>query len=181
MRLDDGEITDEVAAAALKALLGDDASQFSSELVEYHEEELDQESEGNLFKIIQNMNVMQKVKLARMGNKDARGLLVRDRNKIVATAAIRSPKITDNEVESFARAKNLSEDVLRIIAANREWTRSYRVKLGLATNPKVSIQTGMKFLNFLQEKDLRNIMKSKDVPTPISTHARRLLQKKGKI
>jgi len=177
----DEEITDEAASAALRALLADDASHFSSELIQESEEELDEVKEGNLFKLMQNMNVMQKIKLARMGNKDARGLLVRDRNKIVASAAIRSPKITDNEVESFARARNLSEDVLRIIAANREWTRSYRVKLGLATNPKVSIQTAMKFLNFLQERDLRNVMKSKDVATPISTHARRLLQKKGKI
>ena len=181
LRLDDEKITDEAAAAALKALLGDDASHFSSDLIEDSEGELDEATEGNLFKIVQNMNVMQKVKLARMGNKDARGLLVRDRNKIVASAAIRSPKITENEVESFARARNLSEEVIRIIAANREWTRSYRVKLGLATNPKVRIQTAMKFLNFLQERDLRKVMKSKDVPTPIAAHARRLLQKKGKI
>jgi hypothetical protein len=181
LRLDGGEITDDAAAAALKALLGDDASQFSSDLIEDHDGELDAEMQGNLFKIIQNMNVMQKVKLARLGNKDARGLLVRDRNKIVASAAIRSPKITQNEVESFARTRNLSEEVLRIISANREWTRSYRVKLGLASNPKVRIPTAMKFLNFLQERDLRSIMKSKDVATPIATHARRLLQKKGKI
>jgi hypothetical protein len=174
-------ITDDAAAAALRALLGDDASQFSSELIEDQEAELDPEAEGNLFKIVQNMNVMQKVKLARLGNKEARGLLVRDRNKIVASAAIRSPKITENEVETYARARNLSEDVMRIIAANREWTRSYRIKLGLATNPKVKPATAMKFLNFLQERDLRGIMKSKDVPTPIATHARRLLQKKGKI
>jgi hypothetical protein len=178
---EDQEITDEVAAAALEALLGDDASQFSSDLIEESEGEIDEETEGNLFKIINNMNVMQKVKLARMGNKDARGMLVRDRNKIVATAAIRSPKITGNEVESFARARNLSEEVLRIIAANRDWTKSYRVKLGLATNPKVRIPTAMKFLNYLQERDLRGIMKSKDVATPIAAHARRLLQKKGKI
>ncbi len=180
-QLDDEKITDEVATAALKALLGDDASHFSSELIEDSEGEPDEVTEGNLLKIVQNMNVMQKIKLARMGNKDARGLLVRDRNKIVASAAIRSPKITENEVESFARARNLSEEVIRIIAANREWTRSYRVKLGLATNPKVRIQTAMKFLNFLQERDLRNVMKSKDVATPIAAHARRLLQKKGKI
>jgi hypothetical protein len=55
------------------------------------------------------------------------------------------------------------------------------VKLGLAMNPKVRIPTAMKFLNFLQERDLRSIMKSKDVATPIAAHARRLLQKKGKI
>jgi hypothetical protein len=181
LQLGDEEISDEAAAAALRALLGDDASQFSTELIEDHDEELDEEATGNLFKIVQNMNVMQKVKLARLGNKDARALLVRDRNKIVAAAAIRSPKITENEVESFARARNLSEEVIRIIAANREWTRSYRVKLGLATNPKSGVPTAMKFLNFLQERDLRSIMKSKDVATPIAAHARRLLQKKGKI
>ena len=78
-------------------------------------------------------------------------------------------------------ARNVSDEVLRIIANNREWTRNYQVKLALATNPKCPIPTSMKFLNFLQERDLRNIMKSKDVPSPIATHARRILQKKGKI
>jgi Fe2+ or Zn2+ uptake regulation protein len=175
------DISDEAAASALRALLGGDADQFCADLIEDHEGELDAEAEGNLYKLVQNMNVMQKIKLARMGNKEARGLLVRDRNKIVATAAIRSPKMTENEVEAFAKARNLSDEVLRIISLNREWTRSYQVKLGLATNPKVSVPTAMKFLNFLQERDLRNIMKSKDVATPIATHARRLLQKKGKI
>jgi hypothetical protein len=181
LALDQQEITDDEAAAALRALLGDDASQFSTDLIEDRDDELDEEMQGNLFKIVQNMNVMQKVKLARLGNKDARALLIRDRNKIVASAAIRSPKVTENEVQNYAKARNLSEEVLRIIAANREWTRSYAVKLGLATNPKVSIPSAMKFLNFLQERDLRSIMKSKDVAMPIAAHARRLLQKKGKI
>jgi hypothetical protein len=71
--------------------------------------------------------------------------------------------------------------VLRIIAMNREWTRGYQVKLGLATNPKCPIPQALKFLNFLHERELRSIMKSKDVPTPVASHARRLLQKKGKI
>ncbi len=177
------EITDAAAAEALRALLGDDASEFAEELVRETDDdfELDEEAESNLYALIQKMNVMQKIKLARMGNKEARGLLVRDRNKLVSTAAIRSPKMTDNEIESLAKARNVSDDVLRIIANNREWTRNYQVKLGLATNPKCPVPTAMKFLNFLQERDLRSIMKSKDVATPISTHARRLLQKKGKI
>ncbi len=176
------EITDDAAAEALRALLGDDASEFSLELIEEREEvDLTEEDVGNLFAAIQKMNVMQKVKLARMGNKEARGLLVRDRNKIVATAALRSPKMTDKEVEGLAKLRSVSDDVLRIIANNREWTRNYQIKLALATNPKCTIPTAMKFLNFLQERDLRSIMKSRDVATPISTHARRLLQKKGKI
>jgi hypothetical protein len=144
------------------------------------DEVLDAEKQGNLFALVQKMNVMQKIKLARMGNKEARGLLIRDRNKIVSSAAIRSPKITNQEVEGFAKARNVADEVLRIIANNRDWTRSYGVKVALATNPKCPVPTAMKFVNYLQERDLRAIMKSKDVPSPISTHARRLLEKKGK-
>jgi hypothetical protein len=176
------ELTDASALAALRELLGDDVSGFAADLVrELGEDEvLDAEKQGNLFALVQKMNVMQKIKLARMGNKEARGLLIRDRNKIVASAAIRSPKVTQQEVEGFAKARNLSDEVLRIIASNREWTRGYSVKVALATNPKVPTPTAMKFVNFLQERDLRAIMKSKDVPSPIATHARRLLEKKGK-
>jgi hypothetical protein len=175
------EITDEAALAALRSILGDDASEFARELLEESGEELDEISKGNLVALIARMNVMQKVKLARMGNKEARGLLIRDRNKIVATAAIRSPRMTDNEVAGFAKSRNLSDDVMRIIASNREWTKSYAVKLALVTNPKCPIAYSVKFMNFLQEKDLRSLVKSKDVPAVIATHARRNLSKKGKM
>ena len=128
------------------------------------------------------MNVMQKIKLARMGNKEARGLLVRDRNKIVATAAIRSPKITD---QGGGQLRQGPQRGRRRAPPDRQQPRldqgTTQVKLALATNPKCPVPTAMKFLNFLQERDLRGIMKSKDVPSPIATHARRILQKKGKI
>lgn len=175
------EITDDAAASALRALLGDDPTGLARELLEEVEDELDEDQKNNLFTMVQTMTVMQKIKLARMGNKEARGLLVRDHNKIVATAAIRSPKIRENEVSQYAKLRNVSDEVLRVIAANREWTRSYPVKLALATNPKTPQPSAMKFLNYLQERDLRGIMKSKDVPSAISKHARRILTKKGKI
>ena len=176
-------LTDESALAALRELLGEDVSAFAPELVEElaEGETLDAEKQGNLFALVQKMNVMQKIKLARMGNKEARGLLIRDRNKIVAAAAIRSPKLTGQEVEGFAKARNVSDEVLRIIASNRDWTRAYNVKLALATNPKCPVPTALKFVSHLQERELRSVMKSKDVPTPISTQARRLLQQRGKI
>ncbi len=177
------EITDESALAALRAILGDDVGEFAKELLEERPEgeELDEATQGNLFALVQRMSVMQKVKLARLGNKEARGLLVRDRNKIVSTAAIRSPRMTENEVATFAKSRNLSDEVLRIIASNREWTKSYTVKLALVANPKCPIAMSVRFMNFLQEKDLRTLTKSKDVPAVIATHARRNLQKKGKM
>jgi hypothetical protein len=175
------EITDAAALQALRAILGDDMDGFARELIEEREGELDPEAQGSLYALIQTLSVFQKVKLARNGNKEARALLVRDRNKIVATAAIRSPKISENEVEGFAKARNISDEVLRIIAGNRDWTKGYGVKMNLVMNPRCPQATAMRFLNYLQDKDLRAIMRSKDVPSAISTHARRILTKKGKL
>ena len=174
-------ITDEAAQVALSSMLGDDVADFGTNLIEDEEEELGEADRGNLYKRIGTMSVMQKIKLARMGNKEARGLLIRDKNKIVATAAIRSPRINDSEITTYAKSRNLCEEVIRAIASNRDWTKNYQVKLGLATNPKCPPPIAMKFLNHLQDRDLRQIMKSKDVPSAVSSHARRLLTKKGKI
>jgi hypothetical protein len=100
---------------------------------------------------------------------------------VVAVAAVSSPKLGDNEVVTIAQSRNVCDEVLRVISSNRHWTRNYKVKLSLATNPRTPQPTAMKFVNFLQDSDLRAIVKSKDVPTAISTHARRILMKKGKF
>jgi hypothetical protein len=173
-------LSDSDAEAALRAILHDDASTFVTELVD-DDADVDEAKQKTLYTMLQEMSIFQKIKLARMGNKEARALLVRDRNKIVASAAVRSPKISENEVVTFAKARNICEEVLRIIGANREWTRNYQVKRALAMNPKCPRPMAVKFLNYLQERDLRGIMRSKEVPTAVSTHARRILTKKGKL
>ncbi len=178
--LDLEELSDDDARAALEVVLGESFSQ----LVEEREEEIDPaelEQGGSLYSVIQNLSVFQKIKLARMGNKESRGLLIRDRNKIVAMAAVTSPKMTENEMIGIAQSRAVCDEVIRVIARNREVTRNYQVKLALATNPKTPQATAMQFVNYLQDRDLRNLMKSKDVPTVISTHARRLLTRKGKL
>ncbi|OGP81218.1 MAG: hypothetical protein A2Y95_01225 [Deltaproteobacteria bacterium RBG_13_65_10] len=134
--------------------------------------------EHNLLKLVTSLTVFQKVKLARVGNKEARGLLLRDRNKIVATAVIRSPKITENEIVSCAKSRNVNDDVIRVIASNREWTRDYQVQLALVGNPKTPLFRALKLINYLQEKDLRGLAKSKDIPRQVSIAAHRLLAKK---
>jgi hypothetical protein len=144
-------------------------------------EEQEDDQTQSLQSLILEMTVVEKIKLARFGNSEARGLLVRDRNRIVATAAIRSPKLTENEVVGYAKSRQLCDEVLRIISASREWTRSYPIKLALVTNPKSPVTAAIKFINYLTDRDLKTIMKSRDVPAPVSQQARRILMRKGKI
>jgi hypothetical protein len=174
------EVSEEEARAALEVVLG---ASFSA-LVEEHAEEVDPkelEQGGSLYSLLQNLSVFQKIKLGRMGNKEARSLLVRDRNKIVAIAAVSSPKITEQELLTIAQSRAVGDEVIRVICRNKEATRGYPMKLALASNPKTPQAIAVKFVNYLQDKDLTKLMKSKDIPTVIAAHARRILTRKGKL
>jgi hypothetical protein len=168
------------AQAALLEMLGEDMGDVARLLAAESEVE-DEDVQGSLYAIVQKMSVMQKIKLARLGGKEARALLVKDRNRIVASSVLASPKLSETEVIAFAQSRSIGEELLRIISFNKDWTKNYQIKLALASNPKTPTPQAVKFLNYLQDKDLRSLMKSKDVPTNISSHARRILTKKGKI
>ena len=172
-------ITDAQASAALSALLGDDVSQFDPELIrESDSMAVPTEPSGSLYILLQKMSVVEKIKLARMGNREARWLLARDPNKLVACAAARSPKTSETEVVAWVRARSTNDEVLRVVSRSREWMRHYNVKLALVSNPKTSLPVAMKLLNYIQLRDLKQLAKSRDVSGPVSQQARRLVVKK---
>ena len=82
------------------------------------------------------MNFPQRLKAAMKGTRELRAMLIRDPNKMICASVLSSPKVSEPEVESFARMANVSEDVLRIIGHNRAWMKSYGVVLALTKNPK---------------------------------------------
>src|SRR5262249_36856881 len=85
---------------------------------------------------IADLTVAQKIRLATLGSSAARMLLVRDHNRLVATAAVQSPMMNENDAARIATNRQVHEDVLRIIAQNREWTRNYQIKMNLISNPR---------------------------------------------
>jgi len=124
------------------------------------------------------MTVSQKIKLAMLGNKEARTILLRDSNKLVAMAAIQSPRITEGEVNLMAGNKVAQEDVLRYIYGSRDWLKFYAIKLALVKNPKVPLGIAMKFMGTLTEVDVRELSRSKNVPGTIVNTARQMLNKR---
>jgi hypothetical protein len=121
---------------------------------------------------IQKMNVSERIKLATRGNKEARTILLRDSNKLVAVAAVQSPRITDGEVIALTNSRTILEDVLRVIINNRDWMKLYQVKLNLVKNPKTPLPTALKLLPHIRASDLKDLMKNKNVPTAVQTGAR---------
>jgi hypothetical protein len=124
---------------------------------------------------INKMSIPMKVRLATLGNAFARSQLIRDPLRVVALAAIKAPGVTDGEVAKYASNQALSDDVIHYIADRREWTKLYNVKLSLVQNPKTPMQASVRFMSHLREKDLRNVSRSKSVPTAVAAQARKLL------
>jgi len=138
------------------------------------EEEIAEEKRVTLTQRILDMTVAEKIKLATLGNKEARTILLRDTNKLVAVAAVQSPRITESEIVSLSNSRTVHEDVLRVIYTNREWLKLYQVKLNLVRNPKTPLPTALRFLPHVRPNDLRDIAKNKNVPHAIQTGARNL-------
>ncbi len=132
----------------------------------------------NIQQIIQKMTVPQKIKLALVGSKEARGLLIREASKMIATTVLDNPRITIGEIEFFARSTNMSEDVLRRIGTNSEWSKKISVVSALVNNPKTPVGISLVFINRLSDRELGILEKSRDVPAPVRMSARNYLAKR---
>ncbi len=132
-----------------------------------------------VFQQIALMSIKDRVMLAIKGTREARLILIRDPNRVVAGAVLRNPRLTDQEIENIASIKTVPEDVLRQIGQNRAWTRSYVVIHNLVRNPRTPIAQSLGFLNRIQTRDLRGLSTNKNIPDVIRTTAARLYIKRN--
>ncbi|MHB8846011.1 MAG: hypothetical protein ACYC7L_14830 [Nitrospirota bacterium] len=132
----------------------------------------------NVIQAVQKMTNPQKIKLALSGGKEARGLLIRESNKQVSTAVLENPRITDGEIEFFAKSANLGEDIMRKIGTNGEWTKKYNVAQALVNNPKCPPGVAVNFVSRMTDKDLALLEKSRNVSEAVRSAARGLATKR---
>ena len=130
----------------------------------------------SLIRQIMFMTVKDRVKLALKGDREARGILIRDSNKIVATGVIHNPRISDQEIENIASMRTVAEEVLRVIGMNRAWARSYPIIHNLARNPRTPMATAVHILPRIRTKDLNAISLNRNVSEAVRRQAYRLSQ-----
>lgn len=130
---------------------------------------------------ILRMGMKDRVKLALKGDREARNILIRDPNRIVAQGVINNAKITEQEVEKIASMRSVPEDVLRLIAINRSWARNYSIMHKLAQNPRTPIANVMSILTRMQTRDLEAMTKNRNISDAVRKQALRLATaRKGK-
>jgi hypothetical protein len=130
---------------------------------------------------IAQLTVTQKIRRAQLGTSAERMLLVRDTNRLVALAAVKSPQMREHEAVRVTALRSMSEDVLRVIAMNREFTRNYQVRLNLVTNPRTPLTFAARMVPLLHDHDLVKLSKSKNIAGAIAQTVTQHLQKKKTV
>jgi hypothetical protein len=120
------------------------------------------------------MNAKDRVKMAMKGDREARGILIRDSNRVVATAVIHNPRLTDQEVENIAAMRTVADEVLRLISLNRNWARSYSIIHNLVRNPRTPLPTVISTLPRIRTKDLKQLSQNRNVSEAARRQALRL-------
>jgi hypothetical protein len=137
------------------------------------------EREAALIERLSRMTVPEKLRQAMVGTREVRAVLIRDSNKEVARSVIRSPKLSEREVESFASMRNLSEDVLREIGNSRHWTRNHMVVSNLVKNPKTPALISQRLLERLQQREVAAVSRDRGLPEAVRKNAQRLLARRN--
>ncbi|HEX9962526.1 MAG TPA: hypothetical protein VGB00_16445 [Pyrinomonadaceae bacterium] len=164
------EETEEQRQAILGKILGE---------LRMENDEISGERVSMLNRILR-MSMKDRVKLAMKGDREARNILIRDPNRIVAQAVMQNPRLTEQEVEKIASMRTVPEDVLRQIAASRQWSRIYTIVHNLARNPRTPLSNVMSILTRLQLRDLIALSKNRNVSDAVRRQASRIsLARKG--
>jgi hypothetical protein len=127
-----------------------------------------------LIQQLAKMTVAQRVQFAIKGGSEARRTLIRDSNKVVQRAVLQSPRLTDQEVEAFAAMSILTDEILRLIAGNRNFRKNYTVVRNLINNPKAPLDVTLHMLPMLNVVDLKRLTTNKNVPETLRTTAMKL-------
>jgi hypothetical protein len=158
-----------------------DGIDLDAELVEdsgEEEEHAPDTHNQNVMVKISMLNIGQKIKLAILGNREARTILIKDPNRIVSKAVLKNPRLTDSEIALISQSKIVNEEILREIADSRKWARLYQVKLALVNNPKTPSHISINLIRQLREFDLRNLRWNKNLPGVISTAVKQIMQER---
>lgn len=174
MEDDDGIVLDEsLIADLLEKAVEEDQGPVAVTAPSLSEAEEGDPEKVSLWGRILKMSVSQKVHLAFKTDKTGRMILVRDRNKLVCSAVMRNPRMSETEVEMIAGMRNVDDEVLRLITTKREWAAKYPIVLALCRNPKAPIGVVLPLINRLTLRDLKALKDDKGVSEVVRTMARK--------
>lgn len=147
------------------------------------EETVEEEINFSKYQQALEFGVADKIKMAMSGDKEWRTIFLKDANKLVSSAVLKNPRITDGEILTVAKNKSSNDELIRLITMNKDWIKNYEIKKALIMHPKTPLPKALRYMNYLGDKDIKQLAKSRNVSQVLVNNARRMLlakEKKGR-
>ena len=163
-----------------QTLASDTVDDLADEESDDPEAEATEEDEDYLskYQLAQEMGIGEKIKMALTGDKEWRKILVKDANKLVSAGVIKNPRMSEPEVLTLLKSGVQNDEIMRLICANKEWVKNYQIRKALIENPKTPLANALRYLGTMNDKDVANYAKSRNISSVVATQAKRLLMNK---
>ncbi len=119
----------------------------------------------------------EKISLARSAPRRVVLLLSKEANARVMEALLTNPRLRESEVVGLAENQKTPADVLRVVAAAERWVTRHPIKLAIVKNPRTPVHSALKLLATLPRQSLVQLLESHDLPPVIFIRAERMISK----
>jgi hypothetical protein len=148
-------------------------------LIHDFQEDYSDEQRQNLYHKILDMGIPERQRLAILGNREARSLLIRDPNKMIALSVLKNAKVNESEVLQYAQRRDLAQDIILAIAQDLKWRKNYPIKFALVSNPKIPLSVSISLVSHLYERDLKSLSRDNNVSSVLRRMAQQILHKRN--
>ena len=131
-------------------------------------------------KEIENLPVHEKIQIALKGGREERRVLMKTQHHMVHSHLLRNPRITSEEIASFARMPSLKGDMILTISNNPEWMNNDSIRASIVKNPKTPANIVQKYIGKLRDQELLQIAKMGRVRDIVARMAKKILAQRGK-
>jgi hypothetical protein len=146
-----------------------------------HEENKNSEWIKNVLKslkMINEMTIPSRIRLAFAANPTERMILCRDTNAMVLSALLENPDLGDHDILMILKNKHVSEDAMLRISMNEKWLKNGSILAALVKNQSLPLQRGLTILNKLSPEELGKLMANENLNKKLRKFADNIFHQK---
>lgn len=120
-----------------------------------------------------------KITLAKRANSNVLMRLIEEGHKEVVATCLESPQMTEGNIYKIISMKNISPQVIRMIASHTKWAYRYMVRWALIRNIHAPLSCVVNFLKDMKTIDLKELYVAPEVPSGTKPYIYRELLERG--
>ncbi len=132
-------------------------------------------AESRLRERLLELELGEKISLARSAPRGLLSVLAVDENHRVIAALLSNPRLLEADVAAIVRREKTPVEILRVVAASERWISRPSVRVGVLCHPRTPVHSALSVLAGLSVPEIRKLLAEKPLPPVVRFGAERIL------